>query len=72
LTASENKAAAAVNGRLIERLTNVTTGTSIVVNISERGRFVLHANGSITWDANGRWFLVRQSGSQFDVCAAVS
>jgi hypothetical protein len=37
------------NGRLIERLTNVDTGTSIVVDISERGRFVLHADGSITW-----------------------
>ena len=44
-----------IRGRLLERLTNVDTGKSIVVDISGPGRFVFHADGSISWDLHGRW-----------------
>ena len=46
-----------VTGRLVEGLSNVDTGMSIVVDISGPGRFVFHPDGSVTWDPNGRWLL---------------
>ena len=93
-----------VTGRLVERITNVSTGRSITVNVSGPGTAVLHPDGSITVTARGSSFLIlyptditpgpaflintgryvatfnaagqetliSQSGTQFDVCAALS
>jgi hypothetical protein len=43
-----------INGRLVERLTNVSTGKSITLNVSGPGRFTFHADGSATLEAWGR------------------
>jgi len=45
----------ATNGRAFQRFTNVSTGKSITVNITGPGRFTIHADGSATLDAHGRW-----------------
>jgi hypothetical protein len=42
------------NGRLVERLTNVSTGKSIIVNVSGPGRLTIHPDGSATLVAWGR------------------
>ena len=93
-----------INGRLVEQVTNVSTGRSITVNISGPATEVLHSDGSVTLTARGSSFLIlfptditpgpaflintgryvatfnaagqetliSQSGTQFDVCAALS
>jgi hypothetical protein len=93
-----------ITGRLVERITNVSTGKSITVNISGPEIVVLHSDGSVTLTALGSSFLIlfptditpgpaflinsgryvatfsaggqetvlSQSGTQFDVCAALS
>jgi hypothetical protein len=43
-----------VTGRLVQRLTNVSTGKSITVNISGPGRFTFRADGSLTIESFGR------------------
>jgi hypothetical protein len=44
-------------GALVFTLTNASTGKSITVNISGPGRFTIHPDGSLTIEAQGRWFL---------------
>ena len=44
-------------GALIFTLTNASTGKSITVNTSGPGRFTIHPDGSLTIEAQGRWFL---------------
>jgi hypothetical protein len=44
-------------GTLVQRLTNVSTGKSIIVNISGPGRLTLHADGSATLVAVGTWLI---------------
>ena len=93
-----------INGRLVEQVTNVSTGKSITVNISGPATEVLHSDGSATltvrgssflilfptditpgpaflintgryvatFNAAGQETLISQSGTQFDVCAALS
>jgi hypothetical protein len=93
-----------VTGYVLERLTNVGTGKSIVLNLYGPSTFVFHADGTITFTGlgataaiffptdipagpttyinygryveigtpSGQGILVSQSGTQFDVCAALS
>ncbi len=93
-----------ITGYLLERVANLATGKSVVVNISGPETVVLHSDGSITLIAygpsvlilfptdsppgptfvinygryvanftlSGQETLVSQSGTQFDVCAALS
>lgn len=44
-------------GALVFTLTNASTGKSITVNTSGPGRFTIHPDGSLTIEAQGRWFL---------------
>jgi hypothetical protein len=52
-------------GNFVLRLTNTSTGKSITVNISGPGRFTIHADGSTTLEAWGRWFLALIENAPF-------
>jgi hypothetical protein len=43
-----------ITGRLVQRLTNATTGKSITLNVSGPGRLTIHPDGSATLVAWGR------------------
>lgn len=50
-------------GLAVARYTNLATGQSIVVNISGPGQLTLHADGSATLVAVGRWTHVLPDGA---------